>query len=499
MGTRYAAYFQIEPGEVRGPALLERVAEDCTVWLRVNAGQPPDGEYVGAWQLEDRQGGPPNSGSVVVHREHDGDDAVYSFAWTHRRDDATWTAELQLATVGEQVDLSGSVRTVQSGAGEGFDSRIAIVAELIDRYDCRRGGLRLRTSSRLLAATRIDAFVEDCLLDPRRELPLVVVSAGRDQQPSLDPDKLQRRLAGVATVWSLDRQGSDLLSRSLGHSLSCYNGAVRVYRPGFRRADPHRRHPFWLGPALRSTHAPTNIAVQAGPMGVSSAGVTAFQDVQERIRVRERERLAATARESGDQIAALRQQLEHERRWREEALKERERYQSLYEQTQRDLDQQHSAQAEVESDEAVVVESVLEAVQIADKRRSECLSFLNDAFDSAEQSDFRQPERVLNALSALNTLSQELNNGSVALDQIVQALNDRNIECSTESTDTMHRYGDLRRFRDETGQLIEMPLHVKLGGGAGQDNHLRIHFAWSSDYAQILVGHVGRHLRTARS
>ncbi len=103
-------------------------------------------------------------------------------------------------------------------------------------------------------------------------------------------------------------------------------------------------------------------------MGVSSAGVTAFQDVQERIRARERERLAATARESGDQIAALRQQLEHE-----------------------------------------------------------------------------------------------------------------------------------RRFRDETGQLIEMPLHVKLGGGAGQDNHLRIHFAWSSDYAQILVGHIGRHLRTARS
>ena len=96
-------------------------------------------------------------------------------------------------------------------------------------------------------------------------------------------------------------------------------------------------------------------------------------------------------------------------------------------------------------------------------------------------------------------MGAQLYAGEIQAVEIVKALNEDNIECSTESVDTMNRYREQRLFRDETQRVIEMPLHIKFGGGSGQDNRARIHFAWDADYGQILVGHVGRHLRTGKS
>ncbi len=492
MGERYAVHLHIAPADTRGPELLDRVAEECTAWLRANAGQPSGGESAGVWRLDD-------DGSVQIWREQDEDDALYAFAWRVQRGAVVWTAEIQLATSGEDIDLSGSVRTDRSTSAEGYDRRIAVVADLIDRYDCRRANARVYTRARRLGAPLIDAFVRNWLLNPQRELPIIVVSTADDQERMVDAHELQHHLAGVARVFSVDAAASKALTERLGRSLSCYGGAIRIYRPGFTRSDPARLHPFWLSNAIRSPQFVQTVMAHAGPMSRPTPRAASFQDVRERIRLREMERLRAASQSTGNQLQALQQQVERERHWREEALKERDRFQSLYEQVQHEQDQERSERQLARDDDEIIVESVLEAVQTADRRSGECLSFLPDAFSSAEESRYSQPGLVLEALGALDRLARELRAGGVAPEQIVQTLKQRNLDCSTESEDTMRRYGEARRFRDETGLLHEMSLHIKFGGGRGANKRLRIHFAWATDYQQILVGHVGRHLRTGQS
>lgn len=59
--------------------------------------------------------------------------------------------------------------------------------------------------------------------------------------------RLAAALAGVAIVVEAD--SSDVtweIADTLGKTLSCYNGAARIYWPGFSIADDPRKHPLYL-------------------------------------------------------------------------------------------------------------------------------------------------------------------------------------------------------------------------------------------------------------
>lgn len=494
MAQRYAVDFAVEPGEACGAILLEQVAATASDWLRARTQLPRTDQPVGTWPTAD--------GRITVHAGRAGEVAVYRFEWTLERHDSKWTTEFQLSTSGDEVDLHAVVRTDETEDAEHDAVRLGLIGDLVKGYDCRSQGARLRTRSEPIAGVGIDDFV-DTLLTRAERVPLAIVSIGRNGRPSLDPDQLQRDLAGLANVHSLDAAASARLSERVGRSLSCYAGAVRLYAPGFADSDRSSQHPFWLANQVRSKTRPAwrEIAAQAAQMAAPSTPRVEFYIRQDAIRSVEIERLrdADPDETLTEQVKTLQALVEQERRWRSAVIGERERFQSLYEQAQRALDSQRSDAEREQSEQAREAGTILEAVQIADTRRGENLAFLNSAFTSAERSNYPLPSRVLEALSGLNDLGTSLSTRELDSGQIVQWLNDRNWECSTESEDAMRRYSSQRDFRDETGLTISMPKHIKLGGGSGQDNVLRIYFEWVADYDAILVGHVGRHLRTARS
>nr|ACY25455.1 protein of unknown function [uncultured microorganism] len=495
MPQRYAAQFQIEPTDSSGPALLNAVAAEAVEWLRVRTALPPAGEDRGTWPADD--------GRATVYRADDGERAVFRFEWSVRRGNVSWAAELQVSTTGDDVQLHAEVRTDDSDSGEHSGVRIGLVSDLVEKLECRRGGAPLQTRARRIKRTDVAQLVRGELTRADREVPLIAVSTDARRRTIADPDALQARLAGIADVYRFDAEASRVLSELVEPKMSCYGGAVRIYQPGFSKADPAGRHPFWLRSDLtrRLPEVLKEIVGQAGQMVVPNSAAVAYHLVRDQIREAELRALRqdAASRPSSEQVKSLQRLVERERRYREDALAERDRYRSLYEGAQRSLEQQQTEVERERTDELRVPETVAEAVQIAEARRGDHLSFLNSAFESAGESRYALPQRVLEALSALNRIGEELHCGDVTVEQIVQTLNDRNVECSSESVDTMRRYDEARRFRDETGQLIEMPLHIKLGAGRGQDKFLRIHFAWIEDYEQILVGHVGRHLKTRQS
>ena len=497
MGQRYAVHFAVEPGEGsgdRGVSLLNQLAETATTWLRERTNHPPVDETTGGWQTDD--------GRVTVHADRGSAIAVYRFVWTLKRDDSEWTSELQLSTSGDEVDLHAAVHTDQAEDAEHESVRLGLIGELVTRYDCCSMGTRLRSVAESIGEAAVDEFVERRLsLDER--VPLVVVSAGRDGRPAIAPSQLQRDLAGLASVYLFDAAASSRLSDRIGRSLSCYAGAVRLYAPGFSDRDRSTQHPFWLANQVRNAARPVwrDIGAQAAQMTVPSSPPLEFFLRQDAIRSAEISRLRDLADEEtlAEQVKSLQALVEQERRWREAVIGERDRFQTLYEQAQRLLDAQRSDAEREQSEQDREAGTVSEAVQIAETRRGEHLAFLNSAFTSAEASHYPLPGRALEALSELSKLGTLLATDRVDAEQIVQWLNDRNWECSTESVDTMRRYGSEREFQDETRKRISMPKHVKLGGGSGQDNHLRIHFEWVPEYDSILVGHVGRHLPTGKS
>ena len=119
-------------------------------------------------------------------------------------------------------------------------------------------GWRLGRSSVATAPTRFrgpaggDALTS-LLLDPERSLPVVAISThfGLALHREMET-RMARDLVGLATVAVLDDEAAWTLTQRLGKTLSCYNGAVRLYWPGFAPGSPPIRHPLWTAERLLS-------------------------------------------------------------------------------------------------------------------------------------------------------------------------------------------------------------------------------------------------------
>lgn len=112
-------------------------------------------------------------------------------------------------------------------------------------------------ASRLYELSRVDGFEagEGLALgiqNPDRTIPFVVVSrvGGEPALPMLD-EHLAFDLAGLANVYSVDKDASWALSDRLRTPFSTFSGAVRIYWPKFSKDDDRFRHHLWTASRLQ--------------------------------------------------------------------------------------------------------------------------------------------------------------------------------------------------------------------------------------------------------
>jgi hypothetical protein len=103
-------------------------------------------------------------------------------------------------------------------------------------------------------------FVQNTLGDPKRDLPVAVLTPLEDGEFLVEPDDLAWDLLGRARLYVInDHRQTFELSDAVGDSrMSCYWGAVRCYMPGWSRHDDPYDHPLLVGervadPVLRVT------------------------------------------------------------------------------------------------------------------------------------------------------------------------------------------------------------------------------------------------------
>jgi hypothetical protein len=184
-----------------------------------------------------------------------GMDRVSRLAWSFPADNdpgLRWSNDIRLGQFGdrcvvehlisiESVEYSiaparlifGSPRVVRDICSESP----AFVGEMQIKavpYDLRQGGL--------------GDFLT-LLSSDMRKLPIVLLSPYAHGEPNLlDADQLAKNLAGVAVVVRIeDPEVTWDFADEVGRQLSCFNGAARIYWPGFsNEADP-RGHRLFFG------------------------------------------------------------------------------------------------------------------------------------------------------------------------------------------------------------------------------------------------------------
>ena len=424
-----------------------------------------------------------------------------------------WRIELQLATSGGPTIAEAHVHLERASYVSDPDDRpvkLGLVRHLIDQFSCSRDGIPLRTSP---ASTRDEQAAELCgqvILSPERSFPIVVVSRADSGETALDASELQRDLAGLAVVALLEAGASRRIATALGRGLACYGGAVRVYRPGLQVGDDARRHRYTLFSRAKSVAFGAALRAHITELSAERGIDRRCDEIADRVRLGERQLLASQVDELTQALVAQRSVPEQQRGATAETLRtQQHRIDELEAENERcrervvrlDAALEMAAKARAEAPEQAPIDdptTVVEAVMLA---RVHCphLDLFPSAETSAAESRYPNPEGVWRSLDILNWSAEQMASGGITVATLVGALRVRDLDVSTESADTMQRYPEERQFRDADGQPIEMSMHVKLGGGHGQDNFCRIHFRWEPSTRQMQVGHVGRHLRTSRS
>ena len=175
---------------------------------------------------------------------------LWSARWRlapHGPDGDRWQVELHLAPQpgSPQSDpLEFEAIVSNSDVRQRAPRSLSVVRRLIERHDCRHGGIRLRLGARPVTAVSADWFRRKWLCNERRQLPLIAISRNRDGRCARDPDDVQRALAGRALVAVWDSEVSPIVTQPLGGGLGCDNGSVRVYRPQPTSTDSPEHHPL---------------------------------------------------------------------------------------------------------------------------------------------------------------------------------------------------------------------------------------------------------------
>ncbi|GAB2182146.1 hypothetical protein DLREEDagrD3_23690 [Denitratisoma sp. agr-D3] len=385
-----------------------------------------------------------------------------------------------------------------------------VIRDIARLRSIRLEGHPYNLTPELVGAEHVELLVSE-MTDSTRPYPIVLVSRRvHDDVPLVNSNELAERLAGVAKVYELaDKWAAFSLTEEVGKTLSCFGGAVRLYWPRFNdKADPVT-HPLWMPWQFKDADATERTLGSICNMVFDAA---AFRHVEpiaiSRIRsVAERE-ARETARNSGtksehellDDLIEVERKLTAAQASNAELVQEnkilRENAAAIVAHTAwKDLTPPASqVQAPVSVPEPVVPANVEEAVQQAEARFKN-VRFLPSAHSSASASPYKQPERVQEALAALeevasiwaNTVGSGKAGGS--LRQLFKA---RGFDYADDVSQTSKSKWGSEYTATYNGQELDISPHITLGAKQ-PDTCISIHWAWHKEEKIALVAHVGRH------
>jgi hypothetical protein len=264
------ARLTLESKGVTGVAVFEAAAQ--RTWLWATSGLKTATDLLSEGELHEQ------GVKVSVMRCDDGSRALCRIAM-RRADEwdpsVLWLTTVDAVRTGDTVEIGVSVeqdmRHLRVPPSPLVPPLVALLQDLV-KDGATAGSQHVRaTAEPLVGSDQIDSFVQSCLLDSERRLPIVLFSSMKEEDGAYPTDAgspalTARELCGLAHVFVMPRvEDSHRLTKRLG-MLSVYDGAVRIYWPRFRLTDPPPRHPLHLRQRLNTASGPAIIrrVVEAG-------------------------------------------------------------------------------------------------------------------------------------------------------------------------------------------------------------------------------------------
>lgn len=379
-----------------------------------------------------------------------------------------------------------------------FDAfRPRIVGDILDEIGAVQDGRRLEAKALNMGQGDLEGFLA-LLEDDRRHLPIIGISLppGGAHRPLLPPHQVAARLAGNAHVVVLDRTLSWNLTERIGKALSVFNGAVRIWWPTLRRADDPQRHQILMPDVVESNPDGAVRFLQSRVWRAAVDGIPAPR-IEARLRTaiasdRTKARVAELRHRQADYdelLEELERQLDSNVMLREEL----DEALAHVEELQTDLAAAATGLDDVNDDQLPEVDSVRHAVETAASEATGGIVYLPSAYDSADRSEYPNPQQVLADLRCLNRvaarwLADDLPGG---------------FDAAFDDEPVMYRPGigntAMTKYKADyqiqyAGQTVLMGPHLRRGRGAPR-RILRIYWFVDSVARQLVVGHVGEKLR----
>jgi hypothetical protein len=395
-----------------------------------------------------------------------------------------------------------------------------VVGNVLDNFECGLAQFQIPSPDMgrvLVQSSDVSVLVDGVLESSERALPVVLVSQDSKTGDTLcNVKEMNRRLTGLAHVYEIDRDASFELTDRVGKVMSCFDGAVRLYWPGFARDGNHRRHTLYLAQRIRDLKKDGSLLRDKLFRILSNVASARFREGEiwrrlrkeaDRARREELEQLREEAKGSEEDLDRIFDELfERNQRLRTERDELDDQVENLkaeianYEENLEWYRQQLSAQSteepdgeEQQSPRKTGFGNVAEAVHSATKEFDGQLEVWSTARESAEESKFARPAEVYEALEAIAELAEEDRSGSVG--PWSKFFEQRRIKyASGESEQTMAMHGEDRIFTDRfSGKRRQIEKHLTIGGGS-RKNCVQIFFDRANDSDKFVIAYCGVHL-----
>jgi hypothetical protein len=348
--------------------------------------------------------------------------------------------------------------------------------------------------------------LERLIRAPQRRLPVIVVSELHGETLAGDiHERIGNDTCGLAHTCRLTNDASWELTNVLGKEWSCYNGAIRLFWPFRVNRDDPRAHPLWtIDRLLWKTNDEAKARdwfrgelserlIEASTFVSDDPAFARFEaakvhSVSKASRVSAEGDYKAIADSYASENDALRGILETQLQ-EIETLKQNVESLTIALRSEKSISSQQHVQESPP-------ESVLEAVQTAQKKLSQTVAFPEDIDDQIKTLNTAAgpPDKILRYLLTLGDLALTLEDKNALGRSIPIWLRDQGVDCSGES-DTIKKSKGSKRQRTFriNGNECHCEYHAKPSDGVHPDLCVRIYFTVSDQAPRVRVGYVGRH------
>jgi hypothetical protein len=518
MRTIYAIQLHVAPPDGHAAsAVFTDLSTSMRQWV--------EGNYLRAWAttlsvpIDGQALTPLADHSIRALSRAAADSELFSLDWTHPADadpSTAWVTNVVIARHGDLLQAAillriSTTRVVLRPVR--FDLwRPRIVTGILERYRVSVDGWEVPQNVEQLSSPQVQQYVDNVLLNGTRNLPVVFLSPDVwNESFSADANDIFDQVRGFAHVTVLaDKWAAFKLTDVVGKPLSCYGGAVRIFWPGFALNDNRFQHKLFLPHSIRaheqqglplSRHLFRILAAVASYRYVEGSVIRTVRREFSRADQAHVEQLRENIR-SG-QVA--KDNLENELL---EALVQIDDLQKERDQLRDDLDAQKAAWAEFESFRAAdsdeeaphamlehaPVDSVLDAVRVAEEQFSETISFLESAIKLAEESPFQSPELAFGLFESLDELVKKWRKDGNIGATWKEALADKSFTYKPDISQSAKQkkfVGDYQFMYDGKKHLFGE--HVTFGKGQDPQKCMSVHWLRDEKKKRLIVARCGKH------